>query len=171
MIMQIKKNKYFLSFMILLHFISFAQENNVIIKYSVKKEKSLGYREKVIDDETIVGHAPTDTVFFKNKLNLKLYFIDDKIFLKNQLISCFKNVQYYESLIFMSVNNKEYLYVYPHYYGRVGPYIWYGLGILIEIKKTPIVKENIDYFDDYELDQVPKFKNFKLKKIKGKICK
>lgn len=80
-------------------------------------------------------------------------------------------MQYYESLIFMSVNNKEYLYVYPHYYGRVGPYIWYGLGILIEIKKTPIVKENIDYFDDYELDQVPKFKNFKLKKIKGKICK
>jgi hypothetical protein len=166
-----KKNKYFLSFMILLHFISFAQENNVIIKYSVKKEKSLGYREKVIDGETIVGYAPTDTVFFKNKLNLKLYFIDDKIFLKNQLISCFKNVQYYESLIFMSVNNKEYLYVYPHYYGRVGPYIWYGLGILIEIKKTPIVKENIDYFDDYELDQVPKFKNYKLKKIKGKICK
>lgn len=151
-----KKNKYFLSSMILLHFISFAQENNVIIKYSIKNEKSLGYREKVIDGDTIVGYAPRDTVFFKNKLNLKLYFIDDKIFLKNQLITSFNNVQYYESLIFLSDNNKEYLYLYPHYYGRVGPFIWSGLGVLIEIKKKLIAKENIDYFDDYELDKISK---------------
>ncbi|OXA87342.1 hypothetical protein, partial [Flavobacterium hercynium] len=89
----------------------------------------------------------------------------------NKLVYCFTNVQYYESLVFMSFNDKEYLYLYPHYYGRVGPYIWYGLGTLIEIKKTPIIKEKIDHFDEEELDQAIKFKKYKLKTTTKIACK
>lgn len=161
---------YFLIILLLVHFISTAQKNKTKIKYSIRNEKALQYREKVIDGDTLVGYGSSGNIFFKNKLNLKLYFIDDKIFLNNQLLYCFKNVQYYESLIFMNIGNKEYLYIYPHYYGRVGPYIWYELGVLIEIKNTPLIKENIDYFDDYELDEVLKSKKFKLKNIKIKTC-
>lgn len=160
-----------MNLMILFCFVSFAQENKVVIKYSISNEKSFEYKEKVIDEENIIGKTLKDTVFFKNKLNLKLYFIDDKIYLGNQLVYCFTNVQFYESLVFMSFNDKEYLYLYPHYYGRVGPYIWYGLGTLIEIKKTPIIKEKIDYFDEEELDQAIKFKKYKLKTTTKIACK
>ncbi|NRS90762.1 hypothetical protein HNQ02_003709 [Flavobacterium sp. 7E] len=76
------------------------------------------------------------------------------MFFKGKEIYCFKDVQYYESLVFMRINKKEYLYIYPHYYGYVGPYIWYGLGILIEIKNKPTFKKNIDYFDDDELKEL-----------------
>lgn len=116
------------------------------------------------------GYAPTDTIFFKNKLRQNIYFINDKIYLKNKLIYCFKNVQYYEGLTFLSIQNKEYLYIYPHYYGRAGPYIWYGLGVLIEIKKAIVIKENMDYFDEDELSGYPKFKNYKIRKLKNKNC-
>ncbi|KUJ59344.1 hypothetical protein AR687_23325 [Flavobacteriaceae bacterium CRH] len=149
-----KKNRYF-----------------VIIKYSIKNENLFQYREKNLNGETLIGYVPKDSIFFRNKLNMKLYFINDKIFLKNKLIYCFKDIQYYESLVYMTIDNKEFIYAYPHYYGRVGPYIWYGLGILIEIKKAPIIKEKIDYFEDDELVQVIKFKNFKIKKNKEESCK
>ena len=108
--------------------------------------------------------------FFKNRRNLKLYFIDNKVFYNNQLLCCFKNVQYYESLLFFKINNKEYLYIYPHYYGRTGPYIWYELGILIEVKTIPIVKEKMDYFEDYELNDLLKFKKYKIRNLKNKTC-
>lgn len=152
------------------HFILLAQQNNVKIKYSIRNEKSYLYREKVIDGDTLTGYGPVNKIFFKNKLNLQLYFVNDQIFLNNHLLYCFKNVQYYESLLFLSANNKEYLYIYPHYYGRVGPYIWYELGVLIEIKRIPIVKENMDYFEDHEVNSVIKFKNYKIKNRKTKKC-
>lgn len=70
----------------------------------------------------------------------------------------------------MSLDNRDFIYIYPHYYGRVGPYIWYGLGTLIEIKKNPVIKENLDYFEDSELSQIFKFKNIKRKKSKAENC-
>ncbi|KQB37450.1 hypothetical protein [Flavobacterium aquidurense] len=128
------------------------------------------YREKVIDRDTLTGYGPSVKIFFKNKLSLNLYFVDDKTFLNNKLLYCFKNVQYYESLVFLSFNNKEFLYIYPHYYGRVGSYIWSELGVLIEIKPVPIIKENMDYFEDNEVESMMKFKNYKIKSLKNKTC-
>jgi hypothetical protein len=165
-----KKNNLFIIVLMLLHFASFAQANKIKIKYSIKNEKTFKYKGKVIDGDTLTGYVPSKKIFFKNKQNLKLYFIDDQVFLNNQLLYCFKNVQYYESLLFISANNKEYLYLYPHYYGRVGPYIWYELGVLIEIKPTPVIKENMDFFEDYELDRLLKFKKYKIRNLKNKSC-
>lgn len=152
----------------LFYFVSFAQE--IKIKYSIKNEKTFQSREKVIDRDTLKGYGPSKKIFFKNKPNLKLYFINDQVFLNNRLLYCFKNVQYYESLLVLSANNKEYLYIYPHYYGRVGPYIWYELGVLIEIKPIPVIKENMDYFEDYELGHLLKFKKYKIRNLKNKTC-
>lgn len=166
-----KKNSRFLIFLMLLHFISFAQVNKTRIKYSIKNEKSFLYKEKIIDGDTLVGYGPSKKIFFKNKQNLKLYFVNDQVFLNNQLLYCFKNVQYYESLLFINTNNKEFLYIYPHYYGRVGPYVWYELGVLIEIKPIPVIKENMDYFEDYELGRLLKFKKYKIRNSKNKTCK
>lgn len=165
-----KKNSRFLIVLLLLHFISFAQENKAKIIYSIKNEKSFFYKEKVIDGDTLIGYVPRYKIFFKRESNFKLYLLDDKIFLNSHLLYCFKNVQYYEALLFLKYNNKEYLYIYPHYYGRVGPYIWSELGVLIEIKSLPLIKENMDYFEDYEVDRLLKFKKFKIKKSKNKTC-
>lgn len=99
-----------------------------------------------------------------------MLFFDDKVYLNNKVIYCFKNVQYYVTLLFVSFNNREFLYIYPHYYGRVGPYIWYELGVLIEIKPIPVIKENMDYFEDYELDRLFKFKNYKIRSLKNTKC-
>lgn len=166
-----KKNSgYLIIVLTLLFFNSYAQEQKVIIKYSIRNEKTFKYREKIIEGDTLTGYGPSGKIFFKNKLNLKLYFINDQVFLNNQVLYCFKNVQYYESLLFLTINNREFLYIYPHYYGRVGPYIWNELGVLIEIKKTPVVKENIDYFEDYELERLMKFKKYKIKNLKDKTC-
>lgn len=167
---RMKKNKATLIFCFLLCLNCFSQTNKIVIKYSIKDEKKLGYREKVVGNEKLEGYAPIDTIFFKNKLRQKIYFIDDKIYLKNKVIYCFKNVQYYEGLTFLSIQNKEYLYIYPHYYGRVGPYIWYGLGVLIEIKKAIVIKENFDYFEENELDQIQKFKKYKIRMLKNSTC-
>lgn len=118
----------------------------------------------------MANYYPFDTLFFKNKLKLRLYFIDDKVFMGKQLLHCFKNIIYYESLLFFTVNNNEYLYIYPHYDGYNGPYIWYELGVLIEIKPVPIVKKNIDYFEDYQVNKILKFKKYKIKSLKDKNC-
>ncbi|WP_456315489.1 hypothetical protein [Pseudomonas shirazensis] len=165
-----KKNSCFLIILTLVHFICIAQKNDIKIKYSIKNEKSFLYKEQVIDGDTIIGYGLSNKIFFKNKFNLKYYFYDDKIFLNNQLIYCFKNVQYFESLLFFRFKNREYLYIYPHYYGRVGPNTWSELGVLIEIKSIPIVKENIDYFEDYEVGSIMRFKKYKIVNLKSKIC-
>lgn len=159
-----KKNNFILIVILLFQFTVFSQLKNVIIKYSIQNEKSFFYREQIFENEKLEGFGPKDSIFFRNKYNLKIFFFNDQIFLNNQIIYCFKDVQYYESLVFMSLNNKDFIYIYPHYYGRVGPYTWYGLGTLIEIKKTPVIKGNFDYFEDSELNQILKFKNFKRKK-------
>ncbi|WP_123959087.1 MULTISPECIES: hypothetical protein [unclassified Flavobacterium] len=164
-----KKYSYLIIILILMHSASIAQKKNATIKYSIKNEKSFLYKEKIIEGDTIVGYGISKKVFFKSKFNLKCSFFDDKVFLNNQLIYCFKNVQYYESLLFFNFNNKEYLFIYPHYYGRVGPYVWNELGILIEIKPKPIIQENMDYFEDYEIDRMMKFKKFKVKNLTTKI--
>ncbi|UTN02201.1 hypothetical protein L0669_12830 [Flavobacterium bizetiae] len=165
-----KKNNLLITVLMLLNFVSFAQINKIKIKYSIKNEKTFQYKEKIIDGDTLTGYGPSGKIFFKNKQNLRLYFVNDQVFLNNQLLYCFKNVQYYESLLVISTNNKEYLYIYPHYYGRVGPYVWYELGVLIEIKSIPVIKENIDYFEDYELDRLLKFKKYKIRNLKNKTC-
>lgn len=72
--------------------------------------------------------------------------------------------------MFIKANKKEYLYIYPHYKGYNGPYIWTELGILIEIKPTPVVKKNIDYFEETEVNEILNFKNYKIKNIKDKSC-
>ncbi|MEN2401042.1 hypothetical protein GKZ90_0014745 [Flavobacterium sp. MC2016-06] len=162
--------KYNLIILMFLHFTCFAQNNKIKIKYSIRNEKKIQYREKISHGDTLTGYGPSGKISFKNKSNLKLYFINDKVFLNNQLFYCFENVQYYESLLLIAVNNKEYLYIYPHYYGRIGPYIWYELGVLIEIKPKPIVKENMDYFEDYELNELLKFKKYKIRNLKNKTC-
>ncbi|KFF02607.1 hypothetical protein B0A68_05310 [Flavobacterium reichenbachii] len=165
-----KKNKLLLIILMLVHFNFFAQEKKVIIKYSTTSNKSLANKKKVIDGITTMKYFPLDTLFFKNKLKLKLYFIDDKVFIGKQLLHCFKNILYYESLLFFRTNNNEYLYIYPHYEDYNGPYIWYELGILIEIKKSPIVKKDIDYFEDYEVNKILKFKKFTIKNLNDKTC-
>ncbi|SHL13568.1 hypothetical protein [Flavobacterium chilense] len=166
----LKKSSYFLIFLMLMHFNSFSQKKNEIIKYSSTFNKSLVNKRKVVDGITMVDYYPFDTLFFKNKLKLRLYFIDDKVFMGKQLLHCFKNILYYESLLFFTLNNKEYLYIYPHYDGYNGPYIWYELGLLIEIKPVPIVKKNIDYFEDYQVNEILKFKKYKIKSLKDKTC-
>lgn len=168
-----KKNNFILittATILLFHFTVFSQLKNVVIKYSIQNEKSFLYREKTFENEKLEGYAPKDSIFFRNKYNLKLFFFNDQIFLNDKIIYCLKDVQYYESLVFMSFDNKDFIFIYPHHYGRTGPYIWYGLGTLIEIKKNPIIKENLDYFEDSELNQVFKFKNFKKKKSKSENC-
>lgn len=165
-----KKNSCFLILLMLVHFVSISQTNKVKIIYSIKNEKTLQVRQKIIDKDTLIGYGPADRIFFKNKLNLKLFFFYDKLFLNNKLLYCFSNVQYYESLLFVSFKGKEYLYIYPHYYGRTGPYSWYELGVLIEIKAIPIVKEKMNYFEDYEVKNMMKFNKYKIKKTKSKIC-
>lgn len=162
--------KISITILFLLHLISFAQENSIKIKYSIRNEKKLQYREKVNNGDTLTGYGPSEKILFKNKSNLKLFFFNDQVFFNNQLLYCFKNVQYYESLLFLIVNKREFLYIYPHYYGRIGPYIWYELGVLIELTPVPVVKENIDYFEDYELKHLLKFKKFKIRSLKNKKC-
>lgn len=165
-----KKYSYLILVLLFVHCISIAQKKNVKIKYSIKNEKSFLYKEKIINEDTIIGYSLFKKVFFKNKFNLKCYFFNDKFFLNNRLIYCFKNVQYYESLLFFNFNKKEYLFIYPHYYGRVGPYVWSELGVLIEIKPIPVIKENMDYFEDYEIDRMMKFKKYKIRKPSIKTC-
>lgn len=164
-----KKIKFLMLFFIAIHFNCSAQKG-VEIKYSIKNETTLVAIEKEIDDEIIEGFKIADTIYFKNKTNLKLSFFDDKVFLENKVIYCLENVQYYESLLFANIDGKEYLYIYPHYFGRTGPYIWYGLGVLVEVKNAPIIKENIDYFEDTALSQLPKFKKFKVKEREMVKC-
>ena len=73
--------------------------------------------------------------------------------------------------MFADIGGKEYVYIYPYYFGRVGgPYMWYGSGVLIELKSRPVIKENIDQFDDTELNLMLKFKKFKIKKDKKLEC-
>ncbi len=158
-----KKIKFLLLCFSAIHFNCSAQKG-VEIKYSIKNETTLVANQKEIEDEIIEGFKVADTISFENKTNLKLSFFDDKILLENKVIYCFENAQYYESLLFANIDGKEYLYIYPHYFGRTGPYIWFGLGVLIEVKINPVIKENIDYFEDEELSQLPKFKKFKVKK-------
>lgn len=156
--------------MLLVNCSVFAQKSKIPIHYKVTYNKLLSHKKEVVDDVMVANYFVSDTLFFKNKLNLKLYFIDNKVFLKNQLLFCFKNIAYYESLLFFSVDKKEYLYIYPHYRDRNGPYIWYELGVLIEIKKVPVVKENMDYFEDYELKDLLSFKKYKIRNLKNKTC-
>lgn len=163
------KIRIVLLFILAVHFSCTAQKG-VEIKYSVKNESSLVVNEKEIDGEMIEGFKVADTIFFKNKMNLKLYFFNDKVFVGNKVIYCFENVQNYESLLFANIDGKEYLYIYPHYFGRTGPYIWYGLGVLIEVKNDPIIKENIDYFEDEELNSLTQFKKFKIKNSEAIPC-
>lgn len=165
-----KRNSCYIIILLLVNCNVFSQESKIPIHYKVTYNKMLNGKKEVVDNIIMVNYFVNDTLFFKNNLNLKLYFIDNKIFLKKQLLYCFKNILYYESLLLFTIDKKQYLYIYPHYRDRNGPYIWYELGILIEIKKIPVVKENYDYFEDYELNDLLKFKKYKIRNLKNKTC-
>ncbi|MHC0445199.1 hypothetical protein ACWA1F_07300 [Flavobacterium sp. 3-218] len=163
-----KKNS--LIVLLIINFISYSQVNKIKIKYSIQNEKHFLYREKIIEDDTLVGYGLPDKIYLKNKFNLNYYFFGDKLFLNDKIIYCFSNVQYYEKLLLISFNTKEYLYIYPHYYGHVGPYIWHDLGVLIEIKPFPIIKENMNYFEDSELFSLLKSKKYEIRNLSSKTC-
>lgn len=165
----LKRFSFFLILFTLISFNSFSQKNEVI-KYSATSNKLLVNKKKVVDGINTIHYYPFDTLYFKNKLKVKLYFIDNKVFIGDKLLHCFKNILYYESLLFIRANNKEYIYIYPHYEDYNGPYIWIELGILIEIKPKPVVKKNIDYFEETEVNEILNFKNYKIKSIKDKSC-
>lgn len=104
-----------------------------------------------------------DTIYFLKEKQSLLYFFDDKVYYNNRKIYAFKNTEYYMQLLFMTNNNRNYLYIYPKYYNRSGPYIWYGLGILFEVtEKEIITKSNFDYYDTSDIDLLFEYKEFKI---------
>jgi hypothetical protein len=110
-----------------------------------------------------------DSIIFKNNQNINISFFKDKIFINKKKIYQYENVEYYNYIVYLKKDNKEYVYIYPHYRNRTGPYIWYELGILIELyKDETIIKGNLDYFEDFDICDVLEFKNYTIiKKIKN----
>ncbi|WP_395047359.1 hypothetical protein [Flavobacterium sp.] len=151
------RNKVFILLIFVLK--SFAQDG--------KCEKTYYSNDKTsfIEDSSLRYINSKGSIYFKNDYNVKLYFYKDKLFLNKKAVYQFKNVEYYYYLVYLKKDNKEYIYIYPHYKSRPGPYIWYELGILVEIeKKQIIIKGNIDYFESFEICDVIDFNKYKVVK-------
>lgn len=105
----------------------------------------------------------TDTLHFLKNEQVSLYFFDNKIYNNKKKIYAFKDVEYYMELMFIKRNGNHYLYMYPKYQNRTGPYIWYGLGILFEVTEEEIItKSNYDYYDMSDIDLLFDYKEFKI---------
>lgn len=105
----------------------------------------------------------TDTLHFLKNKQVFLYFFDNKVYNNKKKIYAFKNIEYYMELIFMKRNGNHYLYIYPKYQNRTGPYIWYGLGTMLEITKNNIViKSGYDFYDSLEINRIFENDNYKV---------
>jgi len=156
-----KNYNYILWFLVLYTSYSYSQSKNVKILFSLNEN----YKTIIEDDKFYY----LDTIFFE-KPNKKLYFLNNAIYFNKEKIYCFNNVSYYEDLIYVEINKIKYLYIYPHYINRIGPYIWYDLGVLIKFGKKIIIKEDIDYYDNAELWRITKVKKYKFRNLKNKTC-
>jgi len=127
----------------------FAQNN--------KKNTRILY--SLYDQETIMF---TDTLFIEKDPKNYLYLFDNKLYIDNQEIHTFKKVLYYMDIIYMIRNGNHYLYIYPAYEDKTGPYIWYGSGAIFEIKKKNVIAR-FGYDNHYPFDADELFKYHKYK--------
>lgn len=104
-----------------------------------------------------------DTIPIIKEKDFRIYFYNNKMYYKDRYIHIFKKTEYYMEFVFFSRNNSHYIYIYPKYKDRSGPYIWYGLGVLFEItNKEIIIKSGCDYYDLPDINRLFNHDNLKL---------
>jgi hypothetical protein len=160
--------------LIVLAFIAVGCSNKIQIMYLLQNSVMETYVDTVFyyyeNDTSAVALRQyyTDTLFFDRKENFKLCLWKNMILFNDKMIYSFGNSDlsflYFDQIARFDYKRKKYLYLYPRYFEINGPYMWYELGVLIEFNKGQfIIREDYDYFDDYEIMQGFMFKQkFKL---------
>ena len=116
------------------------------------------------DDASAIARREyrVDTLFFENGKNFKLCLWKDTVLLNNEVVCHFKDknpsFSSFEQIAYADYKQKKYLYLYPRYSEINEPRKRYGSGVLITFDKGKFtIRENYDYFDKTDFDDVFKF--------------